>query len=960
MRLSLLLLPLLAPALFAQDPYRVELPVDSPESFEVLVEKGGLPQLFRLERRSVRADDFLLLAYRADGSTETLVPPPPATYRGVIDGDPGSVVVASVTPRGLNAHVWSSTGELWQVEPLVGQRGMPRSAHRSVTVKAQAIPCADVLSPLSGASALPAHTPIGPDPFGSPPDCIHEAELAYDADYQYFLRQGGTVAGTLANIEGHTAVVNEFYARDAQIQHRVTTVIVRTSQFYFHNDGGHLLDLFRAEWNSTQSGVPRDMAHLMTDKTNLSGYAGLAYVGVVCNLGFAYGWSVDSSGVVGHELGHNWGAGHCHDTSPCNNMCGACNFIAPNTRDIIIAFRDSRACLEVVGPYVDPVPPYTYPDSATLTKNQLVAEPLILDVRANDDDGNCTSFGIVDFPLVTDEGGHLQQNMHHQLVYTAANPHVGVDAFAYTLRDPSGLESVGQVTVDVPARELEASWPLNEGSGTIANDATGYGHTGTIIGGATWDGSAPGGGGLNFDGADDQVDTNGLGLRGDEVSIAGWLKRNGSQDDLAGILMSRTANTQAGLHFGTGDELRYTWGSDHWGWNSGLVPPHGEWVFVALVIRSDKAVLHMVDGATYSKKTRQADHASQQFAGSISLGVDPDDGNRRFQGALSGWRVYDKALGQNDVLDLAYYGGPAEGPGPRDGGTHVAGSLAWTGSPLAEQYHVFFGSSYEAVRDADINSPEYQGQTTLATFDPGQLQAGQRLFWRVDTEVFPTTLTSDVWQIDVDAGHHWPLDETSGATAMDVGGGVDGTFEGGALLGESGATANTGSAIFLDGDDDLVRIPALDLNDNHCTISAWIRRSGNQDQNAGIVVCSDGQTEAGLQLGFAHELRARWDDNPAMANWNPGLVVPNSQWVFVALVIEPNRATLYLGDAAGTLESATKLFTNDVQAFAGDTLFGEFPSTVFDRAFRGHMDEVRFLPAALQPGQVQALYEADL
>ena len=65
---------------------------------------------------------------------------------------------------------------------------------------------------------------------------------------------------------------------------------------------------------------------------------------MVCG-GYAYGWSLDSAGIIGHETGHNWGAGHCHDTSPCNNQCGACLNIAPNTKRIIEAHRDSRTCL---------------------------------------------------------------------------------------------------------------------------------------------------------------------------------------------------------------------------------------------------------------------------------------------------------------------------------------------------------------------------------------------------------------------------------------------------------------------------------------------------------------------------------------------------------------------------------------------------------------------------------------
>jgi hypothetical protein len=958
---SLLLLLLVLPAL-GQHPFRVDLPGGSPDAFAVLVEREGVPERLRLQRYSVRAEDFVLLAYRADGSTETLPPPPPATYRGVLEGDPGSVVVASLTPRGLSAHVWPSSGDVWVVEPLFGtQRGMPREAHTSRTLVPQAVACDEIQPPQSSVAPGPPSAPLAPDLF-STPTCIHEAELAYDADYEYFLRQGGTVAGTLANVEGHTAVVNEFYARDVQIQHRLTAVIVRTAKFYFHNDGGHLLDLFRTEWNTTQAGVPRDMAHLMTDKTNLSGYAGLAYVGVVCNLSYAYGWSVDSTGVVGHELGHNWGAGHCHDTSPCNNMCGACLYVGPNTRDITVAFRNSRTCLEVVGPFADPIPPYAYPDGVVLTKNQLASGPLLLDLLANDDDGNCHAYAIVDHDDPTPKGAQTSVNVYNELVYAAGQPHVGVDAFTYTVGDPTGMTSVGQVTVEVPSRELEGAWPLDEGAGTEAPDATGYGHTGTVLGGATWTSSGPYGSGLVLDGVDDSVQLPSLGLRGDAATIGTWLRRDAAQDDWTGILMTR-AGEDAGLHFGTNDELRYTWTDDSgtWNWNSGLVPPQGQWVYVALVIRPDKAVIHMFEGATHHKKTHQHTHGVVRFSGQSFLGADPDDPARQFEGALAYTVVYDRALGAQELANLALLGGRAEAPAPRDGGPHTLGDLAWMGTPASSRYDVYLGTDYLSVRDADTSSPEFQGNTTATTWDPGLLTAGQRWFWRVDNDVFPVTLTGDVWQFEVVQGHRWALDETSGSVAADDSGGVDGAYEGGVVLGQPGATGQTGSSIRLDGVDDLVRIPPLNLNDNRCTIAAWVRRSGTQSASTGLVLSNDGTTTAGLMVSASNKIQVTWNGSSGTTSWDTDLELPNQQWLFVAMVVEPARVTVYRGDPQGNLSTASKVIQtgNAPEAFDGDTLLGEYTSSL-PRAFKGWIDEVHFIPAALQPAQVDALYRGTL
>ncbi|MBN1443149.1 MAG: hypothetical protein JXA90_10590, partial [Planctomycetes bacterium] len=89
-----------------------------PAAFRVEVELGGRPSTIRLERHFVRGAGFRLLVQGADGEIREAEPPVPRTYRGVVEGSPGSRVAASLLPQGLSAHVVEAEGSAWIVRPL--------------------------------------------------------------------------------------------------------------------------------------------------------------------------------------------------------------------------------------------------------------------------------------------------------------------------------------------------------------------------------------------------------------------------------------------------------------------------------------------------------------------------------------------------------------------------------------------------------------------------------------------------------------------------------------------------------------------------------------------------------------------------------------------------------------------------------------------------------------------------
>ena len=86
------------------------------------------------------------------------------------------------------------------------------------------------------------------------------------------------------------------------------------------------------------------------------------------------------------------------------------------------------------------------------------------------------------------------------------------------------------------------------------------------------------------------------------------------------------------------------------------------------------------------------------------------------------------------------------------------------------------------------------------------------------------------------------------------------------------------------------------------------------------------------------------------------MTLPDGQWVFVALVVEPDRATITMGES-GVLASAVNLTAHSPEEFDGVTLIGR-DSTGNSRYFEGGIDDVRIYDAALSPAQIAALYAA--
>lgn len=915
----------------------------APDTLIQLVTYNNETITLRLTRENIRGANFELLAQNEAGSYDTITPVAERSYIGTVDEYSAAVSYGILQDDGIfKGGVIFDRGDDWYIL---------NNAVTSTTTISQ--PNSFSYTPQT---VLPGQAGLS----------VYGFDVGIDARYEYFNERGsGSISKTLETIEYSLTQNRALYLHDALLRPFLARVIVRTDPTQDPASGltgGNYLDAVKNEWNTNQTDANRDVvAGVSTSHVS----AGLAWTGVI---GTNDAYSVNDSQSDGnfnkvwqHELGHNWGLSHYDGGAPEGGTINSNNHFSrmsgPELRNIF-NHRDSKLnILDNLGVMATVnIPPYASYDSATFT--QVIDNQIIINVLANDHDANGHTLSVVSFDSTTVNGGTVVQQGQN-LVYKASGFFFGTDSFTYKVQDSSGQTATGAVAVKVNLNDkMRAYLPLDETLGSeLTNEASSSG-SGFVQGGATIGVEGKFGNAVSFDGVNDQIRLNDLDLYSNTVTLSGWIKRpSASQNAFAGIIFNG-----AGLNFGSNNELRYHWNGTNWGWNSGLIPPAGQWVFVALVIEPIQATIYMHDGIALQSATHVGVHTAEEFAGVTSIGGDPARGDRNYTGDIDDVRIYDQVLTQAQILDLVS-GSRADSPLPFSGASGVyTGNLSWAQGATATAYEVYIGTNQTVVTNATTESLEYQGTTASTNWLYNALP-NTTYYWRVDTVTSTTTIPGTVWSFTTggklfehDLASLWKLDEGDGPTAIDsLPNGSDG-----ALNGPIWTDGIDNKALSFDGLDDFVDFdngPSLSGQTNF-TVSAWVKTSASTRQ---VILQQRCKAIAGGTNGWNGEYQLRLDADGKIAFWIYGnwayqfqiladVNAADGVWHNITAVRNGESGFIYMdGELVGEGTGPCRDLSPDIKVAVGADTRGDADY------FEGVIDEVKIYTRALTGPEVSVL-----
>jgi hypothetical protein len=207
-----------------------------------------------------------------------------------------------------------------------------------------------------------------------------------------------------------------------------------------------------------------------------------------------------------------------------------------------------------------------------------------------------------------------------------------------------------------PSTGLVAAFSFDASSGTSVTDASGNGHTGTLVNGPVWTAGRYGNA-VSFDGVNDYVNVANPGTMNfgtSDFSFTAWAKRGAT--GAKHTIFSKTASGSWGSRgkeffiSGTDNTLAFRgYGSVGEVHSSGGIPDDGNWHHVAVTfVNSSNAVTLYIDGIPSGSGTLSlpADRSTHVVRIGTSARMN------YLKGLIDDVRIYNRALGQVEIQNL--------------------------------------------------------------------------------------------------------------------------------------------------------------------------------------------------------------------------------------------------------------------------------------------------------------------
>jgi hypothetical protein len=348
--------------------------------------------------------------------------------------------------------------------------------------------------------------------------------------------------------------------------------------------------------------------------------------------------------------------------------------------------------------------------------------------------------------------------------------------------------------------DLVAHWSFDEGSGTVAHDASGNGHDGSFEGSPQW--TSPGWNGigwcLQFGGDNDRLTVESFDLTGSGITLAAWINVTTFQDDARLISKSEGSGTPdhywAMILSGNGENnLEFRLRTDTGGTSRYSAPDThdlqtDEWTHIALTWdASDQFMRFYKNGEEIFSQSKAGGAVGTNPDVKIAIGnqsasvADAAGRIRPFGGLIDNVVVYDRALDKEELEAVmsGLKGIPyARKPDPANGSmlTSTWVNLTWVPGQRAVSHDVYIGTDFDDVDEGAEGM--FVGNTAndfiVVGFPgfpyPDGLVPGTTYYWRID-EVNDSEPNSpwkgEVWSFSIPPKTAYAPEPANGAESVD-------------------------------------------------------------------------------------------------------------------------------------------------------------------------------------------------